>query len=204
MCGRYSLFHSAEDLETRFGATFDAPFRPSYNCAPGQDLPVVTDAEHRRPADPRTLDTGVPGRVPRDDAHVVTTSVVGDATPHRRHVLVAPPGGQRQVDREVRGRDTGDSNVGQHDFEREATGPFQAQFRQDRDRVGGDHDGLATDGEDAEIESVARSDDDVVAARSEIGGDDLLERSLIDLAQVTHRRTLRRPVLKRRLSTTGR
>jgi len=48
MCGRYSLFHSAEDLETRFGATFDAPFRPSYNCAPGQDLPVITDAEPDR------------------------------------------------------------------------------------------------------------------------------------------------------------
>ncbi|ELZ34521.1 hypothetical protein C474_02411 [Halogeometricum pallidum JCM 14848] len=43
MCGRYSLFTPAEELEARFGAEFEAPPEPRYNCAPGQELPVVTD-----------------------------------------------------------------------------------------------------------------------------------------------------------------
>jgi putative SOS response-associated peptidase YedK len=42
MCGRYTLFTAAADLESRFGADFDGVV-PSYNCAPGQDLPVITD-----------------------------------------------------------------------------------------------------------------------------------------------------------------
>jgi putative SOS response-associated peptidase YedK len=43
MCGRYSLFSSQEDLEERFGATFEESFEPTYNAAPGQELPVVRD-----------------------------------------------------------------------------------------------------------------------------------------------------------------
>lgn len=45
MCGRYSLFTPAGDLEDRFGATFDFEFEPRYNAAPGQSLPVVTDTD---------------------------------------------------------------------------------------------------------------------------------------------------------------
>ena len=41
MCGRYTLFTSVRDLESRFDATFDE-FEPRYNCAPGQRLPVIT------------------------------------------------------------------------------------------------------------------------------------------------------------------
>jgi putative SOS response-associated peptidase YedK len=41
MCGRYTLFTSADELQARFGATFDRSFEPRYNAAPGQDLPVV-------------------------------------------------------------------------------------------------------------------------------------------------------------------
>ncbi len=41
MCGRYSLFTPPEDLAERFGATFEG-FEPTYNAAPGQDLPVIT------------------------------------------------------------------------------------------------------------------------------------------------------------------
>lgn len=48
MCGRYTLFTPPETLEDRFGATFDAPFTPSYNCAPGQSLHVITDEEPER------------------------------------------------------------------------------------------------------------------------------------------------------------
>ncbi|MFO8115227.1 MAG: SOS response-associated peptidase [Halorubrum sp.] len=40
MCGRYTLFTPAADLEARFDADF-AGVEPSYNCAPGQDLPVI-------------------------------------------------------------------------------------------------------------------------------------------------------------------
>jgi putative SOS response-associated peptidase YedK len=42
MCGRYSLFTPADELEERFDASFARPVDPRYNCAPGQDLPVVT------------------------------------------------------------------------------------------------------------------------------------------------------------------
>ncbi|MFC6835139.1 SOS response-associated peptidase [Halomarina ordinaria] len=44
MCGRYSLFTPPEDLESRFDATFDVEYRPRYNAAPGQRLPVIRDA----------------------------------------------------------------------------------------------------------------------------------------------------------------
>ncbi|MFW6318494.1 MAG: SOS response-associated peptidase [Halorubrum sp.] len=42
MCGRYTLFAPAADLEARFDADFGG-VEPSYNCAPGQELPVITD-----------------------------------------------------------------------------------------------------------------------------------------------------------------
>jgi putative SOS response-associated peptidase YedK len=48
MCGRYTLFTPRSAIEERFGATFDRPFEPRYNCAPGQALPVVTDADPDR------------------------------------------------------------------------------------------------------------------------------------------------------------
>jgi len=44
MCGRYTLFTPAADLESRFDADFGG-VEPSYNCAPGQDLPVIADAD---------------------------------------------------------------------------------------------------------------------------------------------------------------
>ncbi|WP_396612538.1 SOS response-associated peptidase [Haloferax sp. S1W] len=43
MCGRYTLFTPPEDLRERFGATPTRPMEPRYNCAPGQELPVVTN-----------------------------------------------------------------------------------------------------------------------------------------------------------------
>ena len=45
MCGRYSLFAPPDDIEERFGATFDYEFEPRYNAAPSQSLPVVTGDE---------------------------------------------------------------------------------------------------------------------------------------------------------------
>ncbi|MFD1571993.1 SOS response-associated peptidase [Halorubrum laminariae] len=44
MCGRYTLFAPAADLEARFDAGFGG-YEPSYNCAPGQSLPVITDTD---------------------------------------------------------------------------------------------------------------------------------------------------------------
>jgi len=44
MCGRYTLFTPAADLEARFDADF-GDCEPSYNCAPGQLLPVISDAD---------------------------------------------------------------------------------------------------------------------------------------------------------------
>jgi putative SOS response-associated peptidase YedK len=43
MCGRYSLFAPPDEIETRFGATFAESFEPTYNAAPSQSLPVVTN-----------------------------------------------------------------------------------------------------------------------------------------------------------------
>ncbi|MFC5280108.1 SOS response-associated peptidase [Halorubrum rubrum] len=48
MCGRYTLFTPASTLESRFGVTFGDDFEPSYNCAPGEDLPVVTGEDPDR------------------------------------------------------------------------------------------------------------------------------------------------------------
>ncbi|WP_290818580.1 SOS response-associated peptidase [Halovivax sp.] len=56
MCGRYSLFAPPEDLEERFDAAFAEPFSPTYNAAPGQRLPVVTD---ERPETIRQLEWGL-------------------------------------------------------------------------------------------------------------------------------------------------
>lgn len=52
MCGRFSLFLPADEIEARFGAAFRESFRPRYNAAPGQDLYVVRDddREHVRTA----------------------------------------------------------------------------------------------------------------------------------------------------------
>ncbi|SHH26068.1 SOS response-associated peptidase [Halobaculum gomorrense] len=43
MCGRYSLTLSAADLAERFDAAAPDDWEPRYNCAPGQELPVVAD-----------------------------------------------------------------------------------------------------------------------------------------------------------------
>lgn len=43
MCGRYSLFVPPDDLEGRFGVTFEHEYEPRYNAAPGQHLPVIRD-----------------------------------------------------------------------------------------------------------------------------------------------------------------
>ncbi|WP_299237317.1 SOS response-associated peptidase [Natronomonas sp.] len=68
MCGRYSLFTPRGDLEARFDAAFEG-FEPRYNAAPGQSLPVVTDADPDRA---RWLEWGL---VPRwadsaSDSHI--------------------------------------------------------------------------------------------------------------------------------------
>jgi len=43
MCGRYSLFASRSELETRFDVSVEFGFEPRYNATPGQKLPVITD-----------------------------------------------------------------------------------------------------------------------------------------------------------------
>ena len=44
MCGRYSLFTPSSELERRFDADFGG-VDPTYNAAPGQELPVIRDAD---------------------------------------------------------------------------------------------------------------------------------------------------------------
>lgn len=43
MCGRYSLFTPQADLRARFDAEPTRSLEPRYNCAPGQELPVIRD-----------------------------------------------------------------------------------------------------------------------------------------------------------------
>ena len=45
MCGRYTLFTPQEALVERFDAEPHEPLEPRYNCAPGQELPVITSDE---------------------------------------------------------------------------------------------------------------------------------------------------------------
>ncbi|MXR50184.1 SOS response-associated peptidase [Halovenus sp. WSH3] len=47
MCGRYTLFVAPETLSDRFGIDVEA-YEPTYNAAPGQQLPVITDDEPGR------------------------------------------------------------------------------------------------------------------------------------------------------------
>jgi putative SOS response-associated peptidase YedK len=47
MCGRYTLFVAPEILSDRFGVAVEA-YEPTYNAAPGQQLPVITDGEPDR------------------------------------------------------------------------------------------------------------------------------------------------------------
>ncbi len=48
MCGRYSLFVSPAELARRFDVSVGDVYEPRYNAAPGQSLPVITDAESDR------------------------------------------------------------------------------------------------------------------------------------------------------------
>ena len=48
MCGRYSLTCSSDDLAARFDISVPGDWQPRYNCAPGQQLPVVTGDDSGR------------------------------------------------------------------------------------------------------------------------------------------------------------
>ncbi|MFC4249163.1 SOS response-associated peptidase [Natribaculum luteum] len=65
MCGRYTLFVDQADLEERFDATFDEPFSPRYNVAPGQRVPVITNDD---PETVRRLEWGLVPSWADDDA----------------------------------------------------------------------------------------------------------------------------------------
>lgn len=45
MCGRFSLFVPAPDLEQRFDAAVVEPLEPRYNIAPGDEVAVIRDDE---------------------------------------------------------------------------------------------------------------------------------------------------------------
>ena len=48
MCGRYTLMTPVDQLTERFEAEPTRPLEPRYNCAPGQQLPVITNDEPDR------------------------------------------------------------------------------------------------------------------------------------------------------------
>jgi putative SOS response-associated peptidase YedK len=48
MCGRYTLATAPDRLSERFDADPDRPLSRRYNCAPGQELPVITGEEPNR------------------------------------------------------------------------------------------------------------------------------------------------------------
>jgi putative SOS response-associated peptidase YedK len=43
MCGRYSFSHSKEKIEKRFNLKIEQPWKPRYNVAPAQVMPVITN-----------------------------------------------------------------------------------------------------------------------------------------------------------------
>src|SRR6478736_3944345 len=43
MCGRYSFSHSKEKIEKRFNIPLTEPWKPRYNAAPSQLMPVITN-----------------------------------------------------------------------------------------------------------------------------------------------------------------
>lgn len=43
MCGRFTIFASADDLGERFSVSVPAEYAPRYNVAPSQPIPVVTN-----------------------------------------------------------------------------------------------------------------------------------------------------------------
>ncbi|MFB6281085.1 MAG: SOS response-associated peptidase [Haloferacaceae archaeon] len=65
MCGRYSLATPPEDLAERFGVSVPDDLEPRYNCAPGQELPVITD---RAPDRVERLEWGLIPEWAEDDA----------------------------------------------------------------------------------------------------------------------------------------
>lgn len=48
MCGRYSIYLPADDIESRFDIEVGGDYEPHYNAAPGQRLPVVTNHDPSR------------------------------------------------------------------------------------------------------------------------------------------------------------
>jgi len=48
VCGRYSLFAPAGVLADRFDAAVPESYGPRYNCAPGQELPILPDDDPER------------------------------------------------------------------------------------------------------------------------------------------------------------
>lgn len=49
MCGRYQLSVREKDISIRFNVeVYENLYRPSYNCAPSQKLPVITNIEPHR------------------------------------------------------------------------------------------------------------------------------------------------------------
>ena len=46
MCGRFQLSVKGKHIKERFNLeVFDELYKPNYNCAPSQKLPVITNAE---------------------------------------------------------------------------------------------------------------------------------------------------------------
>jgi putative SOS response-associated peptidase YedK len=105
MCGRYTLFTPAEELAERF-ETQTPDWDPRYNCAPGQELPVVTGTEPDRFARQQW------GLIPdwADDASTASINAraetvdekpsFADAVEHRR-CLVPADGFYEWVDRDA-------------------------------------------------------------------------------------------------------
>jgi putative SOS response-associated peptidase YedK len=103
MCGRYSLFTSPDRVESRFDAAFGEPFEPTYNAAPGQSLPVITDG------DPGTIQRFEWGLVPswaddRSDFEFINARA--ETVAEKRSFADAFERGQRPHEQGERERDT--------------------------------------------------------------------------------------------------
>ncbi len=95
MCGRYSLFASRSELETRFDVSVGSEFEPRYNATPGQELPVIIDEDPTRLCRlewglvPRWADNATEAYINARSETVTEKPAFVDAYEHRRCLVPA-------------------------------------------------------------------------------------------------------------------
>lgn len=95
MCGRYSVFLSADDLAERFDVTVPETYHKHYNASPSQSLPVVTNHDPDRVVHqqwgliPKWADDGFSGLINARAETAAEKPAFRDAYQRRRCLVLA-------------------------------------------------------------------------------------------------------------------